>query len=179
MLTRTTRSTRLRDVTAAVSDVAHSKLPCTVRIASLDDAKGILTLLEEAAPEIPVSLDDPPQQRMIQIITGECLLGGKSWVAVDAACNVIGAALIRETPRDHKIHELHYVAVSKTSRNKGVFSSLIDKSKSRAAPLTAAVLHGNKSGMIDHLTKRGFVKGDVGATETKLRWDPAKQSAFV
>jgi hypothetical protein len=44
-----------------VNDTSNPASAFTYRAASLEDADGILTLLEEAAAEIPMSLDEPEQ----------------------------------------------------------------------------------------------------------------------
>ena len=74
---------------------------------------------------------------MIQIVTGECCNSGESWVALDAADAVAGVVLARQDTNDLKALALLYIAVSKTSRRNGVFSSLMEKLKSKAVPLTA------------------------------------------
>jgi hypothetical protein len=155
-----------------VSDTSNPAPAFTYRAASLEDADGILTLLEEAAAEIPMSLDEPEQQGRLQIVTGECCLSEKSLIALDAAGTIVGVVLARQDTKDLKAIALLYIAVAKASRSNGVFSSLMEKLKSKPTPLTATVLSGNQSGMADRLVRKGFVKGDVSAKETKLRWDP-------
>lgn len=155
-----------------MSDISDAVPAFTYRAASLEDADGILTLLKEAAAEIPMSLDEPEQQGRLDIVTGKCCLSGKSWIALDAAGTIVGVVLARQDTKDSKAIALLYIAVANASRSKGVFSSLMEKLKSKPTPLTATVLSGNQSVMAHRLVKKGFVKGDVSAKETKLRWDP-------
>jgi hypothetical protein len=65
------------------------------RLANNDDATDILAVLQEVAPEIPLSLDTPEGQEAIQAIIVECCDGGKSWVAADADGAVVGFVLAR------------------------------------------------------------------------------------
>jgi hypothetical protein len=54
------------------------------RVANNDDAIGILTVLQEVAPEIPLSLDTPALKEAIQGIIAECCAAGDSWVVIDS-----------------------------------------------------------------------------------------------
>ncbi len=141
-------------------------------IATVDDAAGIWAVLEEAAPEVPFSLEDEPQQHRMTILVGECCDSKNSWVALNSDGLIVGVALARSYPRELAALELSYVAVSKGARNSGIFTALVATLKAKHAPIVASVLHDNQSGMVDLLVKKGFTKGDVGTTETKLRWDP-------
>jgi hypothetical protein len=65
------------------------------REANGDDAVGILTVLQEVAPEIPPSLDTPERQEAMQNIVAECCAGGESLVAVDGDGTVVGFVLAK------------------------------------------------------------------------------------
>jgi hypothetical protein len=133
-----------------------------------------LAILEEVAPEVPVSLDTPDQLERMRTIIIQCHKSGESWVAVDAAGAVVGVVLAKLDLREKdKAFSLPYIGVSESSRNHGIFTALMGKLKAKGVPLTASVLHGNKSAMVDRLVEVGFTKGQADAKETKLRWDPA------
>jgi hypothetical protein len=140
------------------------------RVASRDDETEILAVLEEVAPEIPVSLDTPEAKNIIKAIIVECRSSGKSWVAVDADAKVVGFVLARKDIHEQQAISLRYIGVNKNSRGRGIFYTLIEKLKANGVPLTASVLHGNQSGMVDHLVKIGFTNKGSDANETKLGW---------
>ncbi|HEY7246573.1 MAG TPA: GNAT family N-acetyltransferase [Xanthobacteraceae bacterium] len=147
------------------------------RVATRDDETDILAVLEEVAPEIPVSLDTPEAKNIIKGIIIECRQSGKSWVAVDAAGTVVGFVLARKDIHEQQAISLRYIGVSGNSRRRGIFATLIEKMKANGTPLTASVLAGNKSGMVDRLVKTGFTKQGPDAKETKLRWTPVVEAS--
>jgi hypothetical protein len=65
------------------------------RVANSDDAIGILTILQEVAPEIPLSLDTPERRGIMQSIIEECCASGESLVAVDADGTVVDFVLAK------------------------------------------------------------------------------------
>ena len=65
---------------------------------------------------------------------------------------------------------LAYLGVSKTARSQRVSSSLISKLKEGGAPIITHVRSNNTSSMVERFEHFGFVKGDVNADRTKLRW---------
>lgn len=146
----------------------------TYRVATLGDADGILTILAEVAPEIPVSLATADEQRLITTVTGECINTEKSRVAVDAGGAIVGVVLARRLPHKGTGLFLEYIGVSKSSRNRRIFIALMDRLKSKDVPLNATVLSGNQSNMLDRLLKIGFTKVQTDDSETKLRWEPAR-----
>jgi ribosomal protein S18 acetylase RimI-like enzyme len=109
---------------------------------------------------------------MMEVVTGECCNSARSWVALDAAGTVIGFILARPDPHERNALSLLYIGVSKESRGQGVSKALMEKLKTKGVPLTASVLQDNQSAMADRLVKAGFTKGQLGVSETKLRWDP-------
>jgi hypothetical protein len=48
----------------------------------------------------------------------------------------------------------------------------MDEMTNKGAPLTASVLHANRSAMADRLVKLGYKKSESDDKETRLRWDP-------
>lgn len=160
-----------------MNEASKENLVLTYRAATANDATDILAILEEVAPEVPVLLDTPDRVDKIKTVIIQCYQSGESWVACDAAGEIVGFALAKPDVlerfhnRNHAL-SLPYIGVSKTSRKHGIFAVLMDKLKSKGVPLTASVLHGNQSGMADRLVKIGFTKGQVGSKETKFRWDP-------
>jgi hypothetical protein len=145
--------------------------PIECRVAIQDDETDILAVLEEIAPEIPVLIDASDNQHPIRSVIIECHQSGKSWVAVDAGGTVVGVALAKPDHHEQQAAiSLRYIGVSKNSRGRGIFYALIENLKANGIPITASVLHGNQSGMVDHLVKIGFTKKGSDDKETKLRW---------
>jgi N-acetylglutamate synthase-like GNAT family acetyltransferase len=142
------------------------------RVASRNDETGILDVLAEVAPEIPVSIDASDSQHPIRGIIRECHESGKSWVAVDADGKVVGCVLAKKDIHDVQAISLRYIGVSGNSRRRRIFATLMEKMKASGAPLTASVLHGNQSAMADLLVKMGFTKVGSDPKETELRWTP-------
>ena len=148
------------------------------RVAKQDDETNIWDVLVEVAPEIPVPTDDQERQKALQDLIRRCVDGGDTWVAVDSNGAVIGFILAKPDiyERFHKENDaltLPYVGVSKKWQKRGVFTALMDELTSRSVPLTAVVLHTNKSNMVANLEKSGFTKGDkVDPNQSYLRWDP-------
>ncbi|WP_316203937.1 hypothetical protein [Bradyrhizobium sp. SZCCHNS3051] len=141
-----------------------------------EDAAGIFGVLQEVAPEIPVSLDGSERQEIIKAIIAECCASGDSLVAVDADGTIGGFVLakpdrIQRFLKNDKTLSLRYVGVKKSWRQHGVFGGLMKNMIAKSIPLTASVLHDNQSAMADRLTKTGFVKVDSDEKETQLRRD--------
>jgi hypothetical protein len=91
------------------------------RVANGDDAVGILTVLQEVAPEIPLSLDTSEHQEAMQPIIAECCASGESLVAVDADGTVFGFVLAKPDRLERFFHKnqalsLRYIGVSKNWR---------------------------------------------------------------
>jgi hypothetical protein len=53
----------------------------------------------------------------------------------------------------------------------------MEKLKTNGVLLTASVLHGNQSGMVDRLVKIGFTEMGSDDKETKLRWAPVIEAS--
>jgi ribosomal protein S18 acetylase RimI-like enzyme len=141
------------------------------RVATHNDETDILAVLEEVALEIPVSLDTPENQEKIKTLIIQWCASGHSWVASKAGGTVVGFVLARPEFDEQRTISLLYIGVSTDSRGHGIFKTLMEKLKASGVPLTASVLHTNKSAMADILVKKfGFTKMASDATETKLRW---------
>jgi hypothetical protein len=65
------------------------------RVATRNDETNILAVLEEVAPEIPLSINASDSQDPIRGIIRECHESGKSWIAVDAG-KVVGFVLAKK-----------------------------------------------------------------------------------
>jgi N-acetylglutamate synthase-like GNAT family acetyltransferase len=141
------------------------------RTAGHDDETDMYAVIKEAASEIPVLLDTEGRRNAMENIIIECHESGKSWVAVDANGKVVGCILARPDAHERGAISLRYIAVSKTSRRKRVFSTLIEKLKAKGVPLTASVLHNNSSAMGERLTGVGFTEVESDESETKYRWE--------
>ena len=150
------------------------------RIATRSDETDVLAVLEEVAPEVPVSLEGAESQGKIQTLIRQGHASGKSWVAVDESDKVVGFALARPDAHEGKAAVyLNYVGVSAASRKQGVFAGLMQKLKAGGVAITADVLNGNKSTMVDRLTKIGFTQISADDQQTKLAWSPPKKNESV
>jgi hypothetical protein len=141
------------------------------RVATLDDDTVVLAVLEEVAPEIPVLLDTQDKKDKICTVIVQCRQSGKSWVAVNGDGKVVGFALAQQYFREGPI-ALPYIGARTQARRRGIFTTLMERLKASGVPLTASVLHNNRSGMADRLAKIGFTKVGSDDKETKLQWDP-------
>jgi hypothetical protein len=144
------------------------------RIATNNDEAGILTVLTEVAPEIPVELDGPERQAKIWTEIVQCCKSGKSLVAVEADGKVVGFILARPDAYENKAAiQMPYGGVTAAFRCRKIFSALVEKLKANGVPLIAHVLHDNKSDMENTLMKRGFTEIDYNAKQKKYLWLPA------
>jgi hypothetical protein len=134
----------------------------------------MLAVLEEVAPEIQVRLDTPEARDRMATEIVQCHKSGQSWVAVANDGRIVGVALARPDFHEQGAISLRYIGVSKDSRRNRVYSSLIEKLKVNGVPITASVLHNNRSGMGRLLVKDGFTKVDSDDNETRYRWNPPK-----
>jgi hypothetical protein len=135
----------------------------TYRLAAPGDEAAILHVFAEVAPEVPTAVR-PQTEGIIK----ELVATGDSWVAIDADDKIIGYAL---AAMDNNTLSLVYMGVSKTARNQRVSSSLISKLKESGAPIITDVRSNNTSSMVERFEHFEFVKSDVNADRTKLRWE--------
>jgi hypothetical protein len=143
------------------------------RVATQNDAAGIASVVEEVAPEIPVSLDTPLSQARMKTEVLQCCNSGYSWVATKADGAVVGFALARpDAYGQQRARSLRYIGVSATQRKRGICGALMEKLKAEGVVILASVLHGNKSDMKNILPKFGFTEEGFDDKGTNLRWDP-------
>jgi hypothetical protein len=147
------------------------------RVARRADETNIWDVFVEIAPDVPVPVDDPEGQKILQGLIRECVDGGDSWVAVDSDGVVVGYLLAKPDKLVRFMEEnaalsLPYVGVSKKWQKRGVFTSLLENLTSLGAPLTAKVLQDNTSNMVATLEKAGFKKENQDSKQRHLRWDP-------
>jgi hypothetical protein len=136
----------------------------TYRSAVSGDEAGILKVFAEVASEVPTSVL-PQTEEIVQRLVAS----GQSRVAVDADGNIVGYALAE--PYDSKTLSLVYMGVSKAARNQHVSSSLILELQGFGTPIITDVRSNNKGSMVERFEHFGFVKSDVNADRTKLRWE--------
>jgi Acetyltransferase (GNAT) family len=145
----------------------------------LDDDSYVYEILEEAVSEIPFLLDTQEERDKLITTIIQGRNSRKSLVAVDANSKVTGCVLARTDSYENNLAiYIYYVAVSASSRRRGIFSGLMEKMKESNVPLLANVLNGNLSSMVDILVKNGFTKLNpvLDAKDTKLVWlPPVKQ----
>jgi ribosomal protein S18 acetylase RimI-like enzyme len=152
------------------------------RVASRDDETNVWDVLVEVAPNIPVPLDDPEAQGIVQNLIRRCIDAGNTWIAVDSNGVVVGFILAQPDvyerfQKENGAFHLPYVGVSKKWQKRGVFTSLLENLTSQGVSLTAKVLHSNKSNMTANLEKAGFAKDDKpDSKQSHLRWDPPDAS---
>jgi N-acetylglutamate synthase-like GNAT family acetyltransferase len=150
------------------------------RKANGNDETDILSVLEEVAPEVPISLGESELDNM-KVVIRTCCASGESWVAVDDNA-IVGVVLAKPdfNERDfirNRALSLPFIGVNKTFQKKGIFSNLLEKLKAKGVPLSATVLNTNKSSMAKHLEKIKFTKVESNDTEAKFKWTPDASQA--
>jgi ribosomal protein S18 acetylase RimI-like enzyme len=146
------------------------------RQATLDDARGILAVLIEVAPEIPVQTEPLEREEALYALIRNCTRSGESWVALDEGGRILGFLLAQpdQTRRhyaEHEIIELHHGGVAKTHRRRGIFTSLVEHVLARMVPVTATVSPANRSGAAGLLERLGFQNTGSPGGERRFRWD--------
>jgi ribosomal protein S18 acetylase RimI-like enzyme len=147
------------------------------RPATLDDARDILAVLIEIAPEIPVQVEPLEREEALYALIRNCARSGESWVAVGETGRFVGFLLAepnhaRRHYAEHEIIELRYGGVLKAHRRQGVFTELLKRVVDRLVPVTATIGPANQSGAADLLQKLGFQIVAAPGGEQRLRWDP-------
>jgi ribosomal protein S18 acetylase RimI-like enzyme len=155
------------------------------RLAAPGDAAGIVRVLTEVAPEIPLVIDTKEQQEAVSKIVDKCIAEGGSCVATDGGGVVAGFILvepdeIERFQHDNQALHLRYAGVSKTCRRQGIFRALIQQVMKRSVPLTATVKAANRCQMGALLRRVGFQRwsGDPQIQE-HFRWQPAVTEAIT
>jgi acetyltransferase (GNAT) family protein len=142
----------------------------TYRVAVSGDEAGILKVFAEVAPEVPTAVRSGTEDLIQRLVSTGC-----TWVAVDANGIIIGYALAE--PHDSKTLSLVYLGVCKAAQNQHVCSSLISKLQEIGDPIVTDVRSNNKSSMVERFEHFGFVKGDINADRTKLRWQKPDENS--
>ena len=143
------------------------------RAAERNDKTNIWDILVELAPDIPARVEKLEDQEGLQVLIRQCVEGGDSWVAVDPKGNVIGFILARPTSLEEQSPlSLPYVGVRKKWQGHKIFTSLLGNLTCLGRPLTAQVLHANKSNMAENFEKAGFKKEDADDKKSHFRWEP-------
>jgi len=140
------------------------------------DADGILAVLEEVAPEIPLPLTAQARE-IIRARVVKCCSSEQSCVAVDHAGGVVGFLLAEPDQKerlhhDHQALHLPYSGVTKTWRKQRVFHKLMEQVMRRKVALTATVRRSNRCGMAARLTKLCFTKISRDGQDDQFRWQP-------
>jgi GNAT superfamily N-acetyltransferase len=147
------------------------------RPAMLDEAANILAVLIEIAPEIPVQVEPLEREEALYALIRNCARSGESWVAVDDTGRIVGFLLaepdqVRRHYAEHEILELRHGGVVKSHRQRGIFTSLIEKVLARMVPVTATISPANQSGAARLLEKHGFHNLSSPGGEQRFRLEP-------
>jgi hypothetical protein len=146
------------------------------RLATMDDADAILAVLEEVAPEIPLSLHLPGRKELVF----ERIKAGETWIALDHNHQIVGVLLAEPDKLERFLNDVHTLELSygdvKTGhRGQGIFATLVAKMKAKGVQLTVTVKHANASSMANRMAKLGFTKLGGPALrpdEDRFRWTP-------
>jgi hypothetical protein len=162
----------------------------TFRLAAPRDAPTIFALLEEVAPEIPLTIrDDLHRQQWLAKVQEWCALRS-SIVALRKGGKIVGFQIATPTNAGERMGNpdaplsdgimLQYAGVTKHSRGQGIFPALIENLKRGGLPLYATVKHSNRSAMADRLVKMGFAKfgTDAEYQQDHFRWLPGAIDAL-
>jgi len=133
-----------------------------IRIAKEVDIEPIFKLLEEIAPEVPLSIKNDEARKLLLGKVSTSCESQKSLVATDNSGLIIGFILVMQDMAEEfllrTLFELPYIAVAKDWRGNKISSAMIEKVKNYGMPLSAVVKHGNKSDMAGRFVKWGFKK---------------------
>jgi hypothetical protein len=148
-----------------------SKMPIyECRLAKRADAAAIFDVLEEVAPEIPVRLDTPNRKELLfKRIQSACVYR-TVWIAEICRENQIVGFLMAEW--DGQRLDLSYGGVRADHRGQHIFPTLMKKIMAKGVPLTATVMHSNKSDMLSRLLKLSFTEDYSLNDRDFLRWQP-------
>jgi N-acetylglutamate synthase-like GNAT family acetyltransferase len=135
------------------------------RVAAPGDEDAILKIFAEVAPAVPTAV-----RKGTDTMIRDWVAVGRSWVAVNADCDVIGYGLVWPGGDPDAI-ELTYLGVTEDAQSRGICSGIISKLKESGIPIKASVRHDNTSSMADRFSRLGFIETEVRESETKFRWD--------
>jgi len=145
----------------------NPKIRPTYRKAVPGDAAAILKVFAEVAPAVPTVVNSETEAVIQGLVADD-----QSWVAVDAAGNIIGYALA--SPYDRTTLKLNYLGVAEADQHQGISSSLVSKLQEVGLPIITDVRHNNTSSMVKIFEHLGFVKcapDPFSDQRTKLRWE--------
>ena len=86
------------------------------RAARLDDATEMHALLLRLAPEIPLLVDTLEREEALYAVVRNCARSGESWVAANAAGDIVGIVVVEPNERgrhyaENEVLDLRYAAV--------------------------------------------------------------------
>lgn len=147
------------------------------RPARLDDAAEIHALLLRLAPEMPLLADTLEREEALYAAVRNCARSGESWVACDAAGQIVGFALVEPNQlgrhyAENEVLDLRHAGVAPEYRDGGVLAGLIAKIMSRMQPIAARVGTQNRTGLAECLRGLGFREAGNAGGERVLRWQP-------
>jgi predicted N-acetyltransferase YhbS len=158
----------------SVSDIDY-------RAARLDDAGEIHALLLRLAADIPLLVDTLEREEALYALVRDCARSGESWVARDAAGDIVGAVLVEPNRlgrhyAEHEVLDLRHAAVAPEYRESGILAALIGRVTARLQPVTARVGAQNRTGLVDTLRALGFRQTGAAGGEQVLRREPGARS---
>jgi hypothetical protein len=158
----------------SVSDIDY-------RPAGLDDAGEIHDLLLRLAADIPLLVDTLEREEALYALVRNCARSGESWVACDAAGNIIGAVLVEPNQlgrhyAEHEVLDLRYAAVAPEHSDRDILAALIGRVTARLQPIAARVGAQNRTGLAASLSELGFRETGAAGGEQVLRWEPGARS---
>ena len=150
------------------------------RPAQLDDAGEIHDLLLRLAPEIPLLVDTLEREEALYALVRSCARSGESWVACDAAGQIVGVVLVEPNQlgrhyAEHEVLDLRYAASRRsttTGAEGGILGALIGKVTARLQPVAARIGAQNRTGLAACLRELGFRATGSAGGEQVLRWEP-------
>jgi N-acetylglutamate synthase-like GNAT family acetyltransferase len=108
----------------------------------------------------------------MQAVIAERSASGYSWVA-SKSDDIVAVALARPDAYEQKrAIYLDYIVVDPDARERKICATLVEKLKATGLVITADVLRGNHSSMVDILMHFGFEKIESDDNKTKLKWSP-------
>jgi hypothetical protein len=126
----------------------------------------------EVAPEIPVRVDTCHRKRLLFKRIHIACFYRSVWIARDSDNQAVGFLMAES---DGRRLDLSYGGVRPGHhRGKHIFPKLMKRAKAKGVPLTATVMHSNKSDMLSRLLKVGFTKEESRNDRDILRWQPAE-----
>jgi ribosomal protein S18 acetylase RimI-like enzyme len=157
--------------------LAVSENAIAYRLARVEDAPEIHTLLLRLAPEIPLLVDTLEREEALYALIRNCGRVGESWVALDAQERIVGFVLVdpevlERHYAEHEIFDLRYAGVAPEHRGRGILRALIARVQARLVPITIIVPPHNRFDTAARLEKFGFRETGSAGGERIFRWEP-------